>query len=295
MFVSRRFVPSTVWGKTFAILTLTAGGLVAIAPTHAATVSRSGLMTVTTTAPDSISAGTPFVVSVTVRNNTALPLEQVSGTVSFSRTILQAKSVTTPTAGAVCEKATFRGTSGFAACGNLTLAPGASVVTSVTLVASGITGSFDIGSYGFTVVSDPLARNVFEFTPSVTVSVAADATNLQVNGSASTGSPARGAAYTYTFQVKNTSNATAVNAVFTAVVPVASIVGAISTVGTCTTTGGTATCALGSFAGAASAKITVTAIAPTVAASYTSNGRIVSDNADAQPADNAEDVNVSVR
>jgi hypothetical protein len=127
-------------------------------------------MTVTTSAPDAARVGTPIVVTVSVTNNTAAPLVQVSGTLMYARNAFQVKGLSSSAAGAICEKATTKGTRGFAACGNVTLAPGATVITNVTLVplAAGIPA---VGAYGFTVVSDPLPRNVSEVVPDAVINV----------------------------------------------------------------------------------------------------------------------------
>ena len=84
----------------------------------------------------------------------------------------------------------------------VTLQPGQSVSGSVTLRPLGA------GVPNYTVYSgyvDP-AGVQHPLTPAITNSnaVAPAATDIQVSGSASTGSPAAGSAFTYTYQIKNT-------------------------------------------------------------------------------------------
>jgi hypothetical protein len=146
------------------------GAVTFASPGGAATATSTGLMTVTTSAPDTANVGTPIVVTVSVTNNTAAPLAQVSGTLMYARNAFQVKRLSSSAAGAICEKATFQGSRGFAACGNVTLAPGATIVTTVTLqpLAAGVPA---VGAYGFTVVSDPIAHGVSEVVPGVVINV----------------------------------------------------------------------------------------------------------------------------
>jgi uncharacterized repeat protein (TIGR01451 family) len=84
----------------------------------------------------------------------------------------------------------------------VTLQPGQSVAGSVTL-RPGAGGPADYSVYsGYN--SPATGQQVFA-TPVITNSnvVAPAATDIQISGSASTGSPAMGSTYTYTYQVKN--------------------------------------------------------------------------------------------
>lgn len=134
----------------------------------AATVTASdGNVSVTTTAPDTVVVGKEFVATVQVQNIGAATIGAAGATLQYPRSAMKVKALSTPTAGAVCEKATSRGTVGFAACGNVTLQPGATVTTQVTLIATAV-GTLGLGSYAYTAAS-PFVQGTFTFAPSLVV------------------------------------------------------------------------------------------------------------------------------
>ena len=102
----------------------------------------------------------------------------------------------------------------------------------------------------------------------------ASGADLQLSGSASTGSPNPGAAFTYTFQVKNSGPEAAASTVFSDTLPPDATYGSTAVAGasaTCSaapdTTGNSTavTCNLGTIAKGAQATVTISLYAPVTA------------------------------
>jgi uncharacterized repeat protein (TIGR01451 family) len=120
---------------------------------------------------------------------------------------------------------------------------------------------------------------------------------VQVSGSASTGSPARGANYFYTFQVKDSGSQPAYGVTFTDTVPAGlTLVGAITNTGApCTLSGATVTCTLGDIAVGAQVNVTVNVTAPTTPMTLTDTGSASDTNGDTQPSNNAVSVTIQIK
>lgn len=137
----------------------------------AATATTSdGTISVTLSAPDKVVVGRQFVATVQVQNVTTATIGIASAAAQYARSTFQIKGLSSPTPGAVCEKATSRGTTRFAVCGNVPLAPGETITTNVVL-QSGSVGLLAIGSYGFTATG-PFVQGKFTPGPSATVNSA---------------------------------------------------------------------------------------------------------------------------
>lgn len=127
--------------------------------------------------------------------------------------------------------------------------------------------------------------------------------DLQISGSASTGSPNPGAVYDYTFQVRNTGPQSVSDAAFTDTLPPGAVYRSVtvqaSTQSTCTpgtdpAGNATVSCDLVVMPKSAQATITVAANAPTTSGTFADTASIASSLSDPQPANNSVTVNVKV-
>ena len=122
--------------------------------------------------------------------------------------------------------------------------------------------------------------------------------NLQVSGSASTGSPSPGVAFSYSFLVKNSGPEAARGATFTDTLPAALGVDGATVNGLatpCSSLGAAVTCSLGTIASGGQAKVVVSVYAPYVVGVYSNTGSVASDTADPNTANNAVTVSVQVK
>jgi len=127
--------------------------------------------------------------------------------------------------------------------------------------------------------------------------------DLQVAGSASTGSPAAGTAYSYTFQVKNAGPDVATGVVFSDPLPAGTVYNYATDNGStlpCAafgnlTGGATVSCNLGDIAKGGAATVVVNVNAPTTASTYSDTGSVSSTASDPQPGNNAVTVTVQVK
>jgi len=126
--------------------------------------------------------------------------------------------------------------------------------------------------------------------------------DLQTSGSASTGSPIAGAAFSYTFQVKNSGPQDAGGASFSDQLPAgmvfdgASVTGARnSCTGVDSGSGPLVTCDLGTLLSKGQATISVAVHAPQTGGTYSNTGTASSNVADPQPANNSSTVSVKVQ
>lgn len=122
--------------------------------------------------------------------------------------------------------------------------------------------------------------------------------DLQLSGSASTGSPDPGGALKYTFGAKNSGPETASAAAFTDTLPAGfSYVGATvnGVAAACSYDGATVACGLGSLASGGSATIVVDTLAATVIGTFSDTGAVSSATSDPKPTNNAVTVTVSTK
>lgn len=129
--------------------------------------------------------------------------------------------------------------------------------------------------------------------------------DIQVSGSASTGKPAPGAEFSYTFQVKNGGSASASAVVFNDVLPAElpppSYSRAVTSDGSaCNATssaGGalTVSCALGPMAAGTQKSITIFVVAPPTSSTFVNTGTATSGSGDKDLGNNSKSVSVSVR
>lgn len=136
---------------------------------------------------------------------------------------------------------------------------------------------------------------------SATVTLAGGSTtgaDLQVSGSASTGSPAIGSTYSYIFQVKNSGPQAATAATFSdplhaAIGYVSATVNGASTV--CGMSNSVVSCDLGTINSGAQVTVVINVIAPAASGIYSNTGAVSSSVADPQPNNNSFTVNVQVK
>ena len=122
--------------------------------------------------------------------------------------------------------------------------------------------------------------------------------DLQVSGSASTGSPNAGASYSYTFQIKNSGPDSAVSATFSDTLPAGVGYNAATVNGSaapCGILGVVVSCDLGTLASGAQATVVLSSYAPVTVGSFSTTGTATSATADPNTANNSVTVTVQVK
>ena len=120
---------------------------------------------------------------------------------------------------------------------------------------------------------------------------------LQISGSASTGSPNAGSSFSYTYLVKNSGASVATASTFTDTLPtgVGYNTATVNGAPACTVTDQTVACDLGSIASGGQATVVINAYAPTTIGSYSNSGWVATTAPEANLANNAVTVAVSVK
>lgn len=245
-------------------------------------VQQQGSMTLTVSDTGPALVGQQQTFTAVVTNPTAATIDNVFGVFSvftFNGTV----SSTKPSQGS-CP----RNGPGQFFCLFGPLAAGASItVTSVVTPTGAGTLTFASGAGG---PND----NTSDFT---SIDVAPVPIDIQVNGSASTGSPARGSSFFYTFQIKNSSPFIADAATFTDtlpdVLPVNGVVTALG--GNCTVTGQTVSCALGDMPGGSQVVVFIQTTAPADPQIIVNTASIASATPDRNAANNSVSVTVQIK
>jgi uncharacterized repeat protein (TIGR01451 family) len=127
--------------------------------------------------------------------------------------------------------------------------------------------------------------------------------DVQVTGSASTGSPAPGAAFTYTFQLRNSGPDSATGLTFNDPLPTGTVYNYATLNGStlpCAafgnpSGGATASCNVGSLAKGASATVVVSVNAPQVVSTFANIGSVTATSTDPVATNNAATVSVQVK
>jgi uncharacterized repeat protein (TIGR01451 family) len=178
------------------------------------------------------------------------------------------------------------------------LAAGASITVTMVAVPA------EAGD--FTVFSNAGVVND-ETSDSTTVQIAAQPTDVQVTGSASNGSPARGADFTYTFQVKNAGPFIADDVTFTDTLPDALPVGGVSLTfsgaaqiffgppPSCSSVGQTVSCSLGILPVGTQATIVIGTTAPTTPQTIVNTGSASTSTPERNAADESRSVTVQIK
>jgi uncharacterized repeat protein (TIGR01451 family) len=248
-------------------------------------VSSPGPVSVSQSGPSPVTAGTPFVITVSATNTTT---QVASNVILVFFEPVPINRIEPLTSGVVvCHK----NASQLIFCEVASLAPGASLVVQLTMTAQSA-GTFDStaeagGSIGG--ISSPTSVDlVLQVNPAPT--------DVQITGSASTGSPPAGALFTYTFQVKNNGPQPAPGVTLSDPLPAAlTFASASSNLGTCSQAGGTVSCTIGDLGVGAQAVIAITVQAPSATGSITNTASASSTVADTQPSNNTVSVTVQVK
>ena len=127
--------------------------------------------------------------------------------------------------------------------------------------------------------------------------------DLQTSGSASSGSPAAGAVYTYTFHVKNAGPDVATSVVFNDPLPSGTVYNYATANGATApcaaigdpSGGATASCNLGDIAKGGQSTVVVAVNAPNTASTYSDVGTATSSTTDPNPGNNSATVSVQVK
>ena len=271
-------------------LALLAGGFVPRLPAQAASSPGPLALSLVPGAPAQV--GVPETLTFTATNTTAAAINPniaiipdfTEDTVTLALVPQQIKVIQPATVACILRH--------FECIDTAPLAPGDSIVLTITFTPTSldsldtIVASVFNGADGFSVSNqvDQLT------TPSP------GPTDVQVTGFASTGSPNRGATYSYTFQVKNNGPVAAFNVTFSDPLPAAvSYVGVQTSVGSCAQAAGTVSCTLGDLAVGAQANVVITVVAPTAPSTFTNTASVASDSPDRQPSNNSVGVTVQVK
>ncbi len=180
------------------------------------------------------------------------------------------------------------------------LAPAASETATLSLLASTI-GTFDVPfnvSGGIPVPSSPGAFQVISDAVTLSVSVQAGPTDLQITGSSNNGSPPVGSAFSYSFQVKNNGPLPAFGVTFDDSLPTAIQLGTSLTIdnGSCTSSSATSTvhCDIGALGVGQQADITFSAVA-TAAGTFANTATTAMIGSDVHPANNTVTVTIQAK
>lgn len=270
----------------------------AAAPAQADTSAiASGPLQLSASTPGPVLSGMATTYTVTVTNTTTVPAWgiQIGGQLPAGMTL---NTLLNPDVCARSNKQILPGTA--FNCGGGDLAPGASTSIAFTATAAqpslytialSATGSVGGTWSGFVLIGSVFTTN----NVSLPVQVSPGPTDIQVTGSASTGSPTLGSMFSYTFQVKNNGSQGAYGVTFDDTLPPSLTLAGVATTGT-GTCGAVALnavhCNLGDFIVGGQTNVVVTAVAPTVSGSITDTASISMLGPDTHPANNSVSVTV---
>jgi uncharacterized repeat protein (TIGR01451 family) len=122
--------------------------------------------------------------------------------------------------------------------------------------------------------------------------------DLQISGSASTGSPNAGATFSYTFQIRNSGSTMATSVSFVDTLPAGTGflgAGATGYPNACSVSNMILTCDLQGITKGSQINVMVTLNAPVTAGSFVNTARLTEAEVDAQPANNVASVTVQVK
>jgi uncharacterized repeat protein (TIGR01451 family) len=265
--------------------------LAAALPAQAAvTVGQTGDLGLVILAPETGTLAAPLAVALTVTNGTSAPTgsaAQVSLVVPIGAQLQGGISISN---GGTCAKSGGgSGGSGgtLVVCQLASLAPGATATLNFSVLP------LSLGTLDLTIAASN-AGSISSGELSVPISPAP--TDVQVTGAASTGSPALGAAFSYTFQVKNNGPWPAPAVAFSDALPSnLSFAGMTSSTGTCTEEASSVSCAFGDMAVGAQANVVISVTAPITAQTITNTASVNEAVTDRQPSNNQVSVTVQTR
>jgi uncharacterized repeat protein (TIGR01451 family) len=262
-------------------------GAATVFPASAATVSAAGPISVTISGADSATIGTQYPVTVVATNTTASAtgtLGEVEFFVPLGTSLQGGISTTSGT----CARLGGGGSNGtIVLCQLASLDPGASATIQYSVTPLSL-GTLDLGVSGVDGVS--IANT------ELSVPVAPAPTDLQVTGSASTGSPTAGSTYSYTFQVKDNGPWPAPGATFSDTLPPGlTYVGTTSSAGNCTEATNSVSCTFGDLGVGGQANVFITVQAPSTPQTITDSASVAMTAPDRQAANNTTNVTVQVK
>jgi len=272
-----------------ATIVLVSGAVLRHSPAQA--VSSPGPLADSLVPGSPAQVGVPETLTFTATNTTTTPISGIVvipgdtvDTVTLAQVSQQVKVVQPATLTCIGNH--------FECLDSASLAPGDSIVVTMTFTPPSLdtltttVATVFPGADGFTVTN-----SVDQFT-----TLSPGPTDVQVTGSASTGSPVRGAPFSYTFQVKNNGPLPAYAVSFSDPLPgVVSFVGVTTPAGSCTPAGGTVSCAFGDLAVGAQANVVISVVAPNTPGTFTNTASVATDSPDRQPSNNSVGVTVQVK
>jgi uncharacterized repeat protein (TIGR01451 family) len=261
--------------------------LLPVGPAFAATSTSDGPLSVTFSSADSgtVNQVLPFTLSAT--NTTAAPFSQVQLVVDFPEGVRISGALP-----GNCVRAGGGGGASFFLCPFGALNPGQTVSIAFNMLPT-VAGTLSMGGDACDTENGVTTCN----SSNLFIPIAPAPTDVQVTGSASTGSPARGASFFYTFQVRNGGSQPAYGVTFSDTVPTGETLtsATASNSAPCTLSGGSVNCSLGDIAVGAQVLVTLNVIAPTSPATLIDTGSAADTNGDTQPSNNSFNVTVQVR
>jgi uncharacterized repeat protein (TIGR01451 family) len=259
----------------------------AAASAHAASFSDAGPVSLVVSGADTATLGVAYPVTIIATNSTSTTFD-AQARVTFATPFgAQVQGAIVNSTGGICGRVGGGSNGALVVCPLTSLVPGASATITFTLVPLTL-GSLGVAVSGFDM-------GVVSGT-GLQVPIAPAPTDVQITGSASTGSPVLGSTFSYTYQVKNGGPWPAPGVTFSDVLPSpVGFVGVTTSAGSCTQTEGTVTCAFGDMLVGGQATVTITVQAPGLAESITNTGRVAEGVADRQPANNSVSVTVQTR
>jgi uncharacterized repeat protein (TIGR01451 family) len=265
-------------------LMLSVGGA---ASAHAASFSATGPVSVTVSGADSAVLGVAYPVTVVASNATATTFDS-QAQVNFATPLgAQLQGAIVNSTGVACGRVGGGSNGALVVCPLTGLAPGTSARVTFSLVPQTL-GTLGVSVAGFD--AGLVASTGLE------VPVGPAATDVQVTGSASTGTPALGSTFSYTYQVKDNGPWPAPGVSFSNALPSSvGLIGISASTGSCTQTAGTVICAFGDLAVGGQAVVTISVQAPDVAESITNTATVASGATDRQPSNNTVSVTVQTR
>ncbi len=259
--------------------------VVALATTAPVTVTSPGTLALSLTSPAQGTAGTPMVLTVVVQD---------TGPLAASGTLLNVTVSPGSQIGGRIPAGCVKTRNFLVSCavGTLPSQGGYSLAITVT---PDVPGPFFAGA--FTSASFPDGTSDSNSAQAV-IDVLPGATDLQITGFASTGSPPAGSIFNYTFQVKNNGPEYASGVTFADTLPASlALSNAFTTApgGSCTATAGAISCQLGDLPVGGQASVVIYVVAPLTPAIIADTATVTSPWGDPKPANDATTVTVQVK
>lgn len=254
----------------------------------AASFSGAGPVSLVVSGADTATLGVAYPVTVMATNTTPTAFDSQAHVTLATPFGAQLQGAIVNSTGAACGRVGGGSNGALVVCPLTSLAPGASATVSFTLVPQTL-GSLGVSAAG-------VDQSGVVSVVGLQVPTAPAPTDVQITGSASTGSPAFGSTFSYTYQVKDSGPWPAAGVTFTDALPASvGFVGLTTSAGSCTQIDSTVTCAFGDMAVGSQATVTVSVQAPGVAESITNTATAAEAVTDRQPSNNAVSVAVQTR